>query len=142
MHAVGPADRGDGGELEGAPFGDRHQVVDRADQEIGGADQGRGQRGIDHVRSREAVVDPRPLGRADRFLDDVDESSDVVARHVLPFGDAPDERGIDLGRTGAAGRGWPAGTTPSLERASTESSSTSSQRPRRGLVGEDLGHLG
>ena len=63
------------------------------------------ERGVDDVGRRQAVVDPRPGGRPDRGLDDVDEGGDVVIGHPLSLGHGLDERRVDhRGAIPAGGR--------------------------------------
>ena len=83
--------------------------------------------GVDHVRGREPVVDPRAFGHADPRLHDVDEGGGVVIGDLLAFVHFGDERGVDDGT--ALAQLSPlrrAGSTPSSARPSAARSSTSS----------------
>ena len=73
-------------------------------QDLAGVADLQGQRGVEHVGGRQAVVDPAPL-LPDRRRDDVDEGRDVVVRRALALGDRLDfERGsLPAGRRGLGG---------------------------------------
>ena len=100
------------------------ELVDRAEQQVGGAHERDRERGVDDVARREPVVDPGAVRRTDALLDDVDERGDVVVGDALARLDRRRRRSRhDRGSR----RRPPAGMTPSFAWASTARSSTSSQ---------------
>ena len=78
VHAVRATRHGGGYVLGRAGLQHPDQPARRGDQQVGGTDESRAQRGVDHVRRREPVVDPRTFRGSDLGLHDVDERSEVV----------------------------------------------------------------
>ena len=111
---LGPGDDG----FEGA--------VEALDEERSGLAHLKRERGVEHVRGGEAVVEPAPSLRVEPFADRIDEGGEVVAR--------PSPRARERVRASAplpalcADRATCSGTTPSSAQASSAASSTSSQR--------------
>ena len=123
MHPVRAADRERVTVLLGPSSGDRRRAVDAVEDERPRLEDLERERRVEHVRGREAVVEPAAV-LAECLADGVDERSHVVLgplldlAHVLRGGCAcsPDSPAAS------------AGTTPSSAQASSAASSTSSQR--------------
>ena len=71
------------------------QPVGGVEHEVGGVAHRPAQRGVDDVRRRQPVVDPRAGRRADALLHDVDERGDVVVGRALALEHGGDERVVD-----------------------------------------------
>ena len=71
-------------------------------------------------------MDPRPLGRADGVLDDVDEGGHVVVGDALAVVDRGDQLGVTLGARARTAAAASRGMTPTSAQPSTARSSTSS----------------
>ena len=80
----------------GAPLERREQRVDVGDQNVARPLQLHGEAGVEHVRTRHALVNETRL-RADEFGEMGEEGDDVVLRHALDRVDARDVEG-DIAR--------------------------------------------
>ena len=117
-----------------------HQPARGDDEQVGGPGQGGAQRGVDHVRRGEAVVDPGSLGLADGVLDDVDEGGHVVVGLPLALGHRLDEGGVDDRGAAAARFGCVERNLADLGPAVGGQQLDLEPAGQAGLVGEELGH--
>ena len=135
VDAVGAPDHGRVPVLPRPAHDRRLEVVDGADDEVAGPDEGHRHGGVGDVVGREPVVDPLGCRTADPLLHDVDEGRGLVVGHLLPGADrrhveagCVPERRVARSRMAAASA---SGTTPSLAQASVARISTSSQSENR-----------
>ena len=141
VHAVRAAERRRGRVLDRPALERRDERVRRLDQQVGGADERRRERGVDDIGRGQPVVDPRTLRRADHLQDDVDEGRDVVVGDRLALGDRGDEGGVDDRRRARGRRGVLGGHDAELgPRLDGEHLHLEPERETR-LVGEQRRHL-
>ncbi len=141
MHAVGAARHGRVHEFEGTCLQHRHEGVRGVEEQVGGASQGGAQGGVDDVRRRQAVVDPRTFGSADGVLDHVHEGGHVVVGDPLAVVDGAHQLRRHLGGPGPHRRGRVAGDRAHLGPALDGQQLDLEPHLEAGLVGEQRRHL-